>query len=120
MKHFLQALAIVCLSLPVAGAALVTPFELSEVAKSATDCDTLILMSDVKIVGEVVEEDETTFRFAYCDKDRIVLLNKSDIKEIRYTSGEVLNAREQWLSHNKKERKRSDLKKRKKKGNVVI
>lgn len=113
MKHLLRVLAFVCLSLPATGATLLTPLKIPEVPKSATDCDTLILMSDLKIVGEVVEEDETTYRFAYCDQERIVLLNKSDIKEIRYASGEVLNVKEQWLSQSGKERRRSDPKKRK-------
>ena len=105
--------AVVCSSLPVIGATFLVPYAISEVPKSTTDCDTLILMSGIKIVGEILEEDETTYRFAYCDQERVVLLYKSDIKEIRYTSGEVINARVQWLSQNKKESKRSDLKKRK-------
>ncbi len=47
------------------------PFETPEVAKSVLDCDTLILMSGVKIVGEILEENETTYRFAYCEKTEL-------------------------------------------------
>lgn len=75
------------------------PFETPEVAKSVLDCDTLILMSGAKIVGEILEEGETTYRFAYCEKDRIVLLEKSDVREIRYASGKVFDARAAWLSN---------------------
>ena len=115
MKPLLRVLAILCLSVPANGATLMVPFETPEVAKSVLDCDTLILMSGVKIEGEILEEDEVTYRFAYCEKDRIVLLEKSDVREIRYASGKVFDARAAWLSNGKTgQGKKVDTAKRKK------
>jgi hypothetical protein len=93
MKHSSLLLAALFITIHAYSAAIditrvVTPL--------ALDCDTILLTSGSQFTGEIIEEQEDGFKVQLCDSDRLVLIAKRNISEIRTASGEIRWASAEW------------------------
>ena len=63
---------------------LFIPFLSNAAAFITPVCDTFMLTSGFQIIGTLIESDEDHLKIEYCDEEKVVLIKKKKIKEIRY------------------------------------
>ena len=89
MKYLLLPLFGLFMAIHAYGAAIDILRPMKPPAMLNADCDTILMTSGVQFEGEIIEEKEDEFKIRLCDQDRLLLIKKSNIEEIRAASGEI-------------------------------
>jgi len=102
MKHLLFFLAFSFLAVQYLGAAAFKK-DLPIYTSSSPECDTIVYSSGARVVGTIAEHSEEEYELSYCDKDRVVLIKKNSVQEIRYASGKVVDVQQLLLEEKARE-----------------
>lgn len=98
MKHSLLLLVTLFITIHAYGAVIDTAKPVTSSASLSSDCDTMLLTSGILLEVEIVEEKADDFKVRLCQQNRLVMVKKNNIAEIRTASGAIRKIQEEQLA----------------------